>query len=184
MIYHTKLKPFTCKKILTGSPLLVKRFAKAGQDRPRVWGLMQSHVEDHDFGLGSGPVGGTPTAPPAGEPPSSKGALVTADGTLLAQATHPLTGRDGRCARRSSTASTPWATVEIDELAGELGAEAILQRCGMRLMAGSYLVHRLTGRYVLIPGCTVGALPGSYSVAAGMATSGAITDWLRVSCGD
>ncbi|MFN2495550.1 MAG: FGGY-family carbohydrate kinase [Pseudonocardiaceae bacterium] len=203
------------------------------------------------------------------------------------------------------------ATAEIDELTDELGAEAILQRCGMRLttqavgpklrwlarhepdvaaslrkllMASSYLVHRLTGRYLLdhhsasqsaplydlagqrwhlgwveevAPGLelpelvwptevvgtvtaaaaaetglpeglpvtagtvdawaeatsvgvrkpgdvmvmygttmflvqmvqkvrphpglwgTVGALPGSYSVAAGMATSGAVTDWLR-----
>ncbi|MQA13410.1 MAG: sugar kinase [Pseudonocardiaceae bacterium] len=203
------------------------------------------------------------------------------------------------------------ATVEIDELTGELGAEAILARCGMRLttqavgpklrwlarhepdvfasarmllMASSYLVHRLTGRYVLdhhsasqsaplydLPGQdwdrawaghvapglplpelvwptevagpvtpaaaaetglpeglpvtagtvdawaeaasvgvrepgdvmvmygttmflvqvveqvrphpalwgTVSTLPGSYSVAAGMATSGAVTDWLR-----
>jgi xylulokinase len=68
------------------------------------------------------------------------------------------------------------ATAEIDELTGELGAEAVLARCGMRLttqavgpklrwlarhepdvfastrmllMASSYLVHRLTGRYVL-----------------------------------
>ncbi|MGH4019537.1 MAG: FGGY-family carbohydrate kinase [Pseudonocardiaceae bacterium] len=203
------------------------------------------------------------------------------------------------------------ATAEIEELTAELGAEAILQRCGMRLttqavgpklrwlarhepevtaamrmllMASSYLVHRLTGRYVLdhhsasqsaplydlaaqswhpswaeqvAPGLelpelvwpgdvaavvtaaaaaetglpeglpvaagtvdawaeatsvgvrepgdvmvmygttmflvqmvqkvrphpglwgTIGTLPGSYSVAAGMATSGAITDWLR-----
>ncbi|HEX2299675.1 MAG TPA: FGGY-family carbohydrate kinase, partial [Pseudonocardiaceae bacterium] len=203
------------------------------------------------------------------------------------------------------------ATTEIEELTAELGAEAILERCGMRLttqavgpklrwlarhepevtaamrmllMASSYLVHRLTGRYVLdhhsasqsaplydlaaqswhagwaelvAPGLelpelvwpgevagtvtaaaaaqtglpeglpvaagtvdawaeatsvgvrepgdvmvmygttmflvqmvqkvrphpglwgTVGALPDSYSVAAGMATSGAVTDWLR-----
>ncbi len=203
------------------------------------------------------------------------------------------------------------ATVEIEELTAELGAEAILQRCGMRLttqavgpklrwldrhepdvaaatrrllMASSYLVARLTGRYVLDhhsasqsaplydlagqnwyrawaeqvapdlelpellwptevagvvtaaaaaetglpqglpvtagtvdawaeatsigvrepgdvmvmygttmflvqmvhkvrphPGLwgTIGTLPGSYSVAAGMATSGAVTDWLR-----
>ncbi|MGH3905253.1 MAG: FGGY-family carbohydrate kinase [Pseudonocardiaceae bacterium] len=203
------------------------------------------------------------------------------------------------------------ATAEIEELTDELGAEAILERCGMRLttqavgpklrwlahhepdvaaamrmllMASSYLVLRLTGRYVLdhhsasqsaplydlagqswhpgwagqvAPGLelpelvwptevagtvtaaasaetglpeglpvtagtvdawaeatsvgvrepgdvmvmygttmflvhmvqkvrphpglwgTVGTLPGSYSVAAGMATSGAVTDWLR-----
>jgi xylulokinase len=207
------------------------------------------------------------------------------------------------------------ATAEIDELTGELGTEAILQRCGMRLttqavgpklrwlvrhepdvfaatrkllMASSYLVHRLTGRYVLdhhsasqaaplydLPGQdwhrgwaghvapglelpelvwptevagtvtaaaaaetglpeglpvtagtvdawaeatsagvrepgdvmvmygttmflvqvveqvrphpalwgTVSTLPGSYSVAAGMATSGAVTDWLRALTG-
>jgi xylulokinase len=30
---------------------------------------------------------------------------------------------------------------------------------------------------------TVGALPGSYSLAGGMATSGAVTDWLRDLCG-
>ncbi|MGH3797575.1 MAG: FGGY-family carbohydrate kinase [Pseudonocardiaceae bacterium] len=295
---------------------------------------------------------------------SSKGVLVTPDGSVLAQASRPhrtstprpgwvehdaeavwwadfcaiardlVAAADGRAlaglgvsgigpgvlpADASGTPLRPAilygvdtrATAEIDELTGELGAEAILERCGMRLttqavgpklrwlarhepdvaagmrmllMASSYLVHRLTGRYVLdhhsasqsaplydlsarawytdwaeqvAPGLelpellwptevagsvtaaaaaetglpeglavtagtvdawaeatsvgvrepgdmmvmygttmflvqivekvrphpglwgTVGTLPGSYSVAAGMATSGAITDWLR-----
>jgi xylulokinase len=160
---------------------------------------------------------------------SSKGVLVTAEGTVLAQAARPhrtssprpgwvehdaealwwadfcavvrelVAAADGRrlaglgvsgigpCVLPADAAGAPLrpailygvdtrATAEIDELTGELGAQAILARCGMRLttqavgpklrwlarhepdvtaamrkllMASSFLVHRLTGRYLL-----------------------------------
>ena len=64
-----------------------------------------------------------------GDARSGGGAASAASGPALLPPTRPF----ARCGRRSSTASTRARAREIAELTEELGAEAILERCGSAL---------------------------------------------------
>ena len=102
---------------------------------------------------------------------SSKGVLVTADGEIVARASRAHETATPRPGWVEHDADGVWWT-DFHAITRELTATG----------------HRLAGLAVsgigpvLLPADgagTSGVYPGTWSLAAGMATSGAITDWLR-----